>query len=119
LRAGISRCAEADGCGFVRIAQQVIGKVELLLERPVGVDGVEADAQNGAILVIKVLDSITEPVAFDGSAGGIGFGIPPHQDIAAGKVGERDRLPILVGHGEGGGRLTGCDHGHIPPRDFR
>ena len=47
------------------------------------------------------MDSITEPIAFDGSAGGISFGIPPQQYISAGKIIKFHDCPVLVGKSEG------------------
>ena len=59
-----------------------------------------ADADDGCIPVFKVLDSITEPVAFDRSAGCVGFGIPPEQNITPGKVIFLDRGAVLVREAE-------------------
>ena len=59
------------------IAQQIVGKVELIPERFVVGGAVVTNADDNGVAVIEVLDSITEPVAFDGSARRVGLRIPP------------------------------------------
>jgi hypothetical protein len=73
--------AVSRGGRFVSIGQQIIRKIEFIFERLIVGIGIKADTENYAIFVFEVLDSITEPIAFDGSARGIGLGIPPHQNI--------------------------------------
>jgi len=84
----------------VLVAQEVIGKREFRTERTIVCGAVIADAENGRVTVFKVLDSITEPVAFDRSAGCIGFGIPPEQDVTAGEIVFFHRRPVLVREAE-------------------
>jgi hypothetical protein len=84
----------------VFVAQQVVGKREFIAECTVIGRAVIADADDGCITVFKVLDSITEPVAFDRSAGCVGFGIPPEQNITPGKVIFLDRGAVLVREAE-------------------
>ena len=84
----------------VFVAQQVVGKREFIAECTVIKRAVIADADDGCISVFKVLDSITEPVAFDRSAGCVGFGIPPEQNITPGKVIFLDRGAVLVREAE-------------------
>ena len=77
------RCARVAGRaigeahGSAGIAQQVVGKVELVPERPVLLRRVEACAQDHGVLRLEVMGSITEPLAFPGSARCVGFRIPP------------------------------------------
>jgi hypothetical protein len=81
---------------MVGIAQQIVGKRELVLECLVGGGRIEADAENNAIGFGEILDSITEPIAFDGSARCIGFGIPPQQNVFSGKGFGVDVGAVLV-----------------------
>lgn len=98
--------------GVVGIAQQIVGERELLLEGLVGCRGVEADAEDDAIGLVEVLDSITEPIAFDGSARGIGFRIPPQQNVFSGKGFGLDAGAVLIHEGECRGAATFCDNSH-------
>ena len=94
-RIGIGR-AEGDGRRLVEVAAKIVRKVEFLPERPIVLGGVETDAQNYRILVGKRLDSITEPFSFDRSPGGIGFRIPPEQNVFSRELIERHGISVLV-----------------------
>ena len=96
----IFRRAIGDGRRAAFVAQQIIGKVELRTERGVIGHRVPAYAENDGVAVVEILDSITEPVAFDRSSRGIGFWIPPEQDVLALEIVQRHRRPVLVCHGE-------------------
>ena len=101
---GFARCngriglgnAIGSGHGAIAVAQQIIRIIELVLERLVGFGRIETDAQNYRILIFEVLNSITEPAAFDGSPGCVGFRVPPDQHIFAGGVRKADGTTILV-----------------------
>ena len=75
---------------------------------PSGPISTDFRGERGLSGVFKVLDSITEPVAFDRSAGGVGFGVPPEQDVTAGEIVFLHRVAVLVReaeiwrHGAGG-----------------
>ena len=58
----------------------------------------EGDAEQHRVLVSKVLDSITEPVALNSSAARVGFRIPPEQNVFPGKLPERHCRSVLVGY---------------------
>ena len=85
------------GHGGVRVTQQIVWKIKLFLERLVVAGGIDADPNDNRVLVIEVLDSITEPVAFDGSPRCVGFRIPPEQNILADVISQRDVVSVLVG----------------------
>lgn len=87
---------------LVGIAQQIIGKVEFVPKGAVFLRRVERGAQDYGILGCKVLDSITEPFAFDGSARCVGLGIPPQHDMVSLVLFQGGIRPILVSHGKGG-----------------
>ena len=61
----------------IRVAQQIIGKIEFFLKRSVFLGFIKRCTENYRIFGCEVLDSITEPLAFNGSARRIGFWIPP------------------------------------------
>ena len=82
--------------GSVLVTQQIIRKREFVTERLVVGRAVIAQPDNGGVCFIEVLDSITEPVSFDGSAGCVGFGIPPQQYVAAGEVVKRHRITGVI-----------------------
>jgi hypothetical protein len=79
-----------------RIGKQLELKVELPGERPIFLDRIEADPQYDHSLGFEVLDSVPEPFSFDGSPGGVGFGIKPQNHGLAGKVRKLDRLTVLI-----------------------
>ena len=109
------RRAVGDRCRSPLVAQQVIGKSELVSEGEVVGRRIIADAEDDGISIVEVLDSITEPIAFDGSARGVGLGIPPQQDVSAGKIIELHRRPVLVGQREGRCGAAGFDQSHLGP----
>ena len=94
------RNAEGDGYCTVLVAEQVVGEGEFVAKRAVIRRAVIGEADDGCVAVFEVLDSITEPVAFDGSAGCVGFGIPPEQDVTAGEIVFLHRLSVLVREAE-------------------
>ena len=77
FRRRIDRSTIGDRRGLVGIAEQVIGEIELVPKRLVGVGGIETDPQNDTVRIVEFLDSITEPFAFDRSPRCVGFWIPP------------------------------------------
>jgi len=79
-----------------RIGKQLERKVELPSERPVFLNRIEADPQYDHSLGFEVLDSVPEPFPFDGSPGGVGFGIKPKHYGLAGKIRKLDRLTVLI-----------------------
>ena len=79
------------------ISQKIVWKVELLLECTIVFLRVETDTKNDRIFRLEVLDSITEPIALDGSARRISFRIPPEQNEFACIRRQGNRCPILVG----------------------
>ena len=104
------RSAISDGHGFVRVAQQIVGEAELLLERLIVFRAVHTAAEDDGILTLEIVDSITEPIAFDRSPGGIGFRIPPDQNVFTRMIRERHGRPILVRDAEGRRLITNIDH---------
>ena len=79
----------ADGSALV--AEQVVGKVELDAEGLVFGRRVATDADDDGVARGEFRGSITEPLAFDGSARGVGLGIPPEQQAVAAEILQVDR----------------------------
>ena len=74
------------GHGQIFVTEQIVRKIEFFPKRFVVTGRIDADPNDDGILGCEVLDSITEPVAFDGSATGVGFRIPPEKHVFAGKI---------------------------------
>ena len=96
LRARIVGRAIGEPDRAIDVAEQVERKAKLFLEGAVFRRAVEADSDDDGVLGRKVLDSITEPFALDGSARGIGFRVPPEHHVVAAKLVERGRGAVLV-----------------------
>ena len=99
----------------VGVAQQVEREGELVPEGPVVLGRVETAPDDCRVLCLEVLDSVTEPVAFDGSAARVGLRIPPDQHIPPGEVLEADGRAVLVDDPEYRGGFAGFSHGHGSP----
>lgn len=69
--------------GASRVAEKRKGKGELAGEGVVLFLRIEADTEDLAVALVELSDSITESVAFDRSARGVGFGIEPEKDVRA------------------------------------
>jgi len=106
------------GHGQIRVTEQIVRKIEFFLKRFVVTGRIYADPHDDGILGCEVLDSITEPVAFDGSARGVGFRIPPEKHVFAGKIVQRHGGSILVGSRKCRRLSTNFyqGHGRVHPR---
>jgi len=104
---GIGGCngTISDAHGPVRITQQIVGETVPVPKCLVPFRSIATDTDNGSALVLEVMDSITEPFAFSGSAGGAGLRIPPKQQPLCGKILQTDQGFILIGNGKFGGRV--------------
>ena len=60
---------------LIRVAQQIIGNIEFFLKRAVFLRFIKRCTENYRIFGCEVLDSITEPLGFNGSAGCVVFGV--------------------------------------------
>ena len=103
--------------GARRVAEKREGKRELAGEGVVLFLRIETDTENLAVAFVELTDSITESVAFDRSARGIGFGIEPEEDVRARKICERDRRSLVCLDREGRCALSGSQHGGLPQLD--
>lgn len=78
-----------------RVAEKREGECELAGEGVVFFLGIETYAEDLAVTLVELSDSITESVAFDRSARRVGFGVKPEKDVRARQIRERDRLPVV------------------------
>ena len=89
--------------GFVGgVAEQRKIKILFRLERGLGFDGVCAHAEDGDAELVEVIFCVAKLGRFNGSTGGVGFGIEKEEDAPAGEVFQRDGL-VLVGFQVEGG----------------
>lgn len=115
IAVGVDQKAKAGRIGLVRlkhaiggardligVAQQIEWKGELFLKQAVFFRCVERSPQDYGILGCKVLDSITEPFAFNGSARCVGLWIPPQDHVVPLVLFQGGISPLLVAHGKGG-----------------
>ena len=91
LRVGGSVGAVDFADGSRLIAEQVVGKIELDPKGLVFGRAVATDADDNRVARREFRGSITEPLAFDGSAGDVGLGIPPEQQAVAAEILQVDR----------------------------
>jgi hypothetical protein len=89
--------------GFVGgIAEQKEIEILLGLEGGLGIDGIGAHAEDGDAEFVEVIFCVAKLGRFNGSTGGVGFGIEKEEDALAGEVFQRDGL-VLVGFQVEGG----------------
>jgi hypothetical protein len=81
----------------VDVGQQAIREALCLGERLVVLRRVEGDPDDGGIGIVELWGSITEPLSFDGSAGGGGLGVPPQHDPLTPQISQRNGVAVLVG----------------------
>jgi hypothetical protein len=72
----------------VGVAEQ--GEIQILLglEGGLGFDGIGAEAEDGHVELVEVFFCVTKLGRFDGSTGGVGFGVEEEEDALTGEVGE-------------------------------
>ena len=102
----------------ISLCYEVVGEAEFVLERLVVARAVETDTKDHRVLVVECLDSITEPVAFNRSPGGISFRIPPERHVLPRMVVQRHRCAVLVRQGESRRLLSNFYQGHVRPSPF-
>ena len=93
---GVAGRAVSDTHFSIDVAKQIVRKVEFVSERFIFRRRIATHAEHHGVFGIEVLDSVTEPFAFDGSAGCVGFGVPPKKDVLTCKVGQRNGISVLV-----------------------
>src|SRR5437588_12120535 len=104
--AGGPRGAVRLAHGVVDIGHEAVREALRLGERLVLVGRIEGDAEDRGVGFFELWGSITEPLAFDRSAGCRRRRVPPEHDPPPGQIGKRDLVSILIGKGEGGSPIT-------------
>jgi hypothetical protein len=79
-----------------RIGEEREGELELLGEGPVRGGFVGGHARDGDARLLEFLPEVAEAAAFLGSAGGVGGGIEPEEEVLPGEVAQGDVLPGRV-----------------------
>ena len=85
------------------IAEQGEIQILFLLEGGLGFDGIGAEAEDGDVELVEIFFCVTKLGRFDGSTGGVGFGVEEEEDALAGEVGEGECFAIVGFQGEVGG----------------
>lgn len=112
LRRVRSTVRNSDGARCV--TEEGKRKVEFVREGLVLFLRVEADSIDLAVEFVELSDSITESVAFDRSARGVGLGVEPEEHVRADMIRERDRRSLMRLDRELRSRLSGRQHGENP-----
>jgi hypothetical protein len=116
---GVARGVAVLGClcravresGFaLGIRKEAERVAELVREGLVLRDLVEGDPEDLDALGLVFADSITEPAALLGSAGGVRLGVEPKDDAFAGEVAQAHGLAVLILAVEFGRLVTDLQH---------
>jgi hypothetical protein len=96
------------------------GEIEILLglEGGLGFDGIGAEAKDGDVQFIKIFFCVTKLGRFDGSTGGVGFGVEKEEDALASEVGEGDGFAFVGFQGEAGCFGAWFEHSGFPSRQM-
>jgi len=101
------------------VAEQ--GKIEVLLglEGGLGFDGIGTEAEDGDVELVEIFFCVTKLGRFDGSTGGVGFGVEEEEDALAGEVGEGEDGAVVGFQREVGGFGADLEHGNSLRRILR
>jgi len=111
LRIGAGAIRQAELA--VGIAEQFVGKIELLGEGGVSLDTIETDAEDYDASLLEIGVVVAEPATLDGSARGISLGIEPQQNLAAAQSGQRDRIAVMREDGKIRRLIADIEHSNI------
>ena len=95
----------------VDVAEQSIGKGELLSKCCVRGLIVKTDAKDGGVLGLKGLGVVTEPATLNPSTGSVGHRIEPKNNPTTPQLGERDGNAVVTGDGEFRSDASRFEHG--------
>jgi hypothetical protein len=73
------------------------------LEGGLRFDGIGAHAEDGDAELVEIFFCVAKLGRFDGSTGGVGFGVEEEEDALAGEVFESDDFVFVGFQAEGGG----------------
>ena len=85
------------------IAEQREIQILLGFEGGLGFDGIGAEAEDGDVELVEVFFCVTKLGRFDGSTGGVGFGVEEEENALAGEVSEGEDGAVVGFQGEAGG----------------
>jgi hypothetical protein len=68
-----------------------------------GFDGIGAEAEDGDVELIEILFCVAKLGRFDGSTGGVGFGVEEEEEALAGEVSEGEDGAVVGFQGKVGG----------------
>jgi len=85
------------------------GKIDLVLglERGLGFDGIGAHAEDSHTVLVELVLCVTKLGRFDGSTGGVGFGVEEEEDAVALEISQGDKRVIVGFETEAGGFAAG------------
>jgi hypothetical protein len=102
----------SDADGARGVGEELVREAELLGERLVLFDRVEADAEDFDAGLIELLDSIPESTSLLRSAGGVGLGIEPEDDLLVLVVVELHGRSVVGDDREPGCFRSDVEHGY-------
>jgi len=102
----------------IGVAEQWEIEILFLLEGGLGFDGIGAEAEDGHLELVEIFFCVTKLGRFDGSTGGVGFGVEKEEDALAGEVGEGDGFAFVGFQGEAGGFGAWFEHSGFPSRQM-
>jgi hypothetical protein len=85
------------------IAEQREIQILLGFEGGLGFDGIGAEAEDGDVELVEVFFCVAKLGRFDGSTGGIGFGVEEEEEALAGEVSEGEDGAVVGFQGKVGG----------------
>ena len=94
----------------VGVTEQREGEAEFRGEAGVGIDVVEAGAEDGGVLRLVLVDEVPEPGTLGRSARCVGLRIEPQHDLAATQIVQRDVAAVMIQHFEIRGFVTNLEH---------
>jgi len=86
-----------------RVAEQRKIEIVLGLESGLGFDGIRAHAEDGHTMLVELVLCVTKLGRFDGSTGGVGFGVEEEEDAVALEISQGDKCVVVGFETEAGG----------------
>ncbi len=86
-----------------RVAEQRKIDPVLGFERGLRFDGIGAHAEDGHIVLVELFLCVTKLGRFDGSTGGVGFGVEEEEDAVALEISQGDKCVVVGFETEAGG----------------
>jgi len=89
------------------------GKIDLVLglEGGLGFDGIGAHAEDSHTMLVEVFLCVTKLGRFDGSTGGVGFGVEEEENAMALEISQGNKRVVVGFEAEAGGFGADLEHG--------